>query len=97
MMNNLKPTKKFSKLLKQKEKEGSLKKLVANVENAMELFRQSSNPESLGEKKAGEIEGLYSYKLNQSSRILYGVERRENRIDVILYRVCNHKQVYGTD
>ncbi len=94
-MNNIVPTRKFSKLLNKKKNEGSLRNIEKKIEVAMDLFERCKEPESLGEQKKGQLDGLYAYKLNSSSRILYGVERENNEISVTLYRICDHKQVYG--
>jgi len=92
-MNNLITTSKFSKLLRKKE-ESFQDYVITKISEAIELLRNSENPESLGEKKKGKLKGLYAYELTKSSRLLYKVERREGKIYVVLLRVCNHKQVY---
>ena len=97
MTNNIVTTKKFSKLLKNKEKEGSLKHILVKVEEAINLLKESSNPGEIGERKDGNLKGTYSIRLNDWSRILYKVERVGENLEVTLLRVCNHKQVYGKD
>lgn len=94
-MNNIVSTSKFSKLLRKKKNEGSRSYLIEKIYTAIEQFRYSENPESLGEKKKGKLKEYYAYELTESSRVLYGVERREGKISVILFRICNHKQTYG--
>ena len=54
-------------------------------------------PESLGPLKSGPLKGTRAYKLNDSSRILYSVERRNGEWIVNLLRICDHKNVYGRD
>ena len=48
MTNNIVPTKKFAKLLKKKEKEGSLRYLVEKIEETIDLLKVSSNPAAIG-------------------------------------------------
>jgi mRNA-degrading endonuclease RelE of RelBE toxin-antitoxin system len=97
MTNNIVPTKKFAKLLKKKEKDGSLRYIVKRVEDTINLLKESSNPEEIGDSKDGDLKGTYSIRLNDRSRILYMVNRVGENLEVTLLRVCNHKQVYGKD
>jgi Txe/YoeB family toxin of Txe-Axe toxin-antitoxin module len=97
MINNIVPTKKFAKLLKKKEKEGSLRYLVEKIEDTIDLLKVSSNPAAIGESKEGEFKGTFSICLNDWSRILYTVNKTGENFEIILLRVCDHKQVYGKD
>jgi addiction module RelE/StbE family toxin len=97
MTNNIAYTNKFSKLLRKKQKEGSLRYLLKKIEEAITLLKESDNPQALGERKEGELKGLYAYTLNDSSRILYTVDKKEGIFEITLLRVCDHKQAYGSD
>jgi mRNA-degrading endonuclease RelE of RelBE toxin-antitoxin system len=96
-MNDLIATSMFSKLLRKKKNEGSQRPMLEKIETAIELLRNSKNPESLGKKKKGKLRECYAYELTKSSRVLYQVERREGKIYIVLLRVCNHKETYDTD
>jgi len=96
-MNELAVTSKFQKLLKKKNKESSQRYVINKISTAIESLRNSENPESLGEKKKGKLRECYAYELTKSSRLLYQVERREEKIRIVLLRVCSHKQTYDID
>jgi addiction module RelE/StbE family toxin len=96
-MNELAVTSKFQKLLKKKNKESSQRYVINKISTAIESLRNSENPEPLGEKKKGKLRECYAYELTKSSRLLYQVERREEKIRIVLLRVCSHKQTYDID
>jgi len=85
----------FKDLLKKKKK--NQKYLLDRIESALNDLRESPMPESLGPLKSGPLKGTRAYKLNDSSRILYSVERRNGECIVNLLRICDHKNVYGRD
>jgi addiction module RelE/StbE family toxin len=73
------------------------KKLTEQIQNkvdeALIALSESSNPRLLGTYKQS-LE-VWAYELNDNYRILYNVKDSENLIE--LFRVGDHKEVYGKD
>lgn len=63
------------------------------VDEALIELAQSENPRTLGKYK--QSLGVWAYELNDNYRILYNVRDSENIIE--LFRVGDHKEVYGKD
>lgn len=95
-VNNIIRTKKFNHLYDRKKKK-SPDSLIALIKEGIKDLRYAEDPVRIGELKRGKLDGTYGYRVNQSSRILYQVQWNKAECTVILLRVCNHKNVYGTD
>ncbi len=63
------------------------------VDVAVDVLGASENPADLGRYKQNKK--LYAYKLSKGDRLLYKIDYNNHK--VILYRVCDHKSVYGRD
>lgn len=87
------PTTRFEKRLKWKQKHQPF--LLPKVESAMRALEASSAPELLGRKKHGDLQDVYGFDLSRDSRLLYKVDRQRQSVNVVLLRVCSHKEVYG--
>jgi len=86
----------FEHLYKKKKGNAPEYILVKAVEAINDLI-STSNPESLGEKKKGQLGDYYSIDLTRGHRILYRVTRESENIIINLDRICDHKEVYGKD
>jgi addiction module RelE/StbE family toxin len=73
------------------------KKLPQQIQNkvdeALIALAKSEKPRLLGTYK--QSLGVWAYELNDSYRMLYNVNDSENLIE--LFRVGDHKEVYGKD
>jgi len=73
------------------------KKLSQNIQNkvdeALIALASSTKPRLLGTYK--QSIGVWAYELDDSYRMLYNVKDSENLIE--LFRVGDHKEVYGKD
>lgn len=94
--NTIRPTSEFVRLYKHKLKR-SPKYIIEAIDARIKELANADDPKALGEKKNGQLDNMYALKLNSDSRILYIVLKEEGETVVELVRVCNHKQVYGTD
>lgn len=63
------------------------------VDESLIALAESSNPRLLGTFKPSL--GVWAFELNDSYRMLYDVRDSENLIE--LFRVGDHKEVYGKD
>jgi len=81
----------------EKKKKKSDKYIIDKLKNAIVEISSSENPESLGEKKKGDLKEYYAYKLTREHRVLYTVERKKSSLTIIFERVCDHKSVYNRD
>ncbi len=61
------------------------------VDIAVEVLKASENPAVLGRYKQGSR--FYAYELSKGDRLVYRINRDEHT--TILFRVCDHKSVYG--
>jgi len=86
----------FEKLYTAKKKR-SPKELMKRVDDGIAELRDSDEPERIGIRKKGNLRRFYSYEISRGHRILYRVERTDDIVYVHLYRVCDHKNVYGND
>ena len=96
IVNTIRLTSEFEKLYKRKLKQ-SPHYLIENIDARISELAKVEDPKAIGEKKNGQLNNMYAIRLNRDSRILYIVRTEKQEIIVELVRVCNHKQVYGTD
>ncbi|MDR0334690.1 MAG: hypothetical protein LBH69_02250 [Methanomassiliicoccaceae archaeon] len=96
MANEILSSPQFKKLYKAKRKK-SPEDLMRRVDDGIAELRRSKWPEKIGIRKRGKLSDYYSYDISDGHRILYQVERTNGIIFVNLFRVCDHKNVYGTD
>ncbi|MFH1256487.1 MAG: hypothetical protein V1494_04285 [Candidatus Diapherotrites archaeon] len=86
----------FDKLYKKKKKQP--KYIIKEVNEALLTLRNAEQPEKLGSKKGGPLKGFRAYELRHcANRILFSITRGNVESSIILHKVCNHKQVYGTE
>ena len=64
-----------------------------SVDIATNVLRASENPADLGRYK--QDGNFYAYKLSKGDRLVYKINRKDHII--LLFRVCDHKSVYGKD
>ncbi len=73
------------------------KKLGSNEKiqyiSAIKTLATSEDPKIHGQYK--QTKGCYSYRLTSSFRILYDINYKEKRIDII--SIGDHKKTYGED
>lgn len=84
----------FSRKNKFKTQYKKLPQQIQNkIDDALIALAESSNPRLLGKFK--QSLGVWAFELNDSYRMLYNVNDLEHIIE--LFRVGDHKEVYGTD
>jgi Txe/YoeB family toxin of Txe-Axe toxin-antitoxin module len=71
--------------------------IVKKARKTMEEIISSSNPESYGVKKKGNLKEYYSANLSQNHRILYQVIRIDGHVKIRFERICDHKNAYDKD
>lgn len=96
IVNTIRPTSEFKRLYRHKLKHDP-PYLVKAIDDSINELARAKDPKAMGEKKNGNLDNMYAIRLNRDSRILYLVNREDGKTVVELVRVCNHKQVYGTD
>ena len=95
IVNTIRPTSEFKRLYKHKLKHDP-PYLVKAIDDSINELARAKDPKAMGEKN-GNLDNMYAIRLNRDSRSLYLVNREDGKTVVELVRVCNHKQVYGTD
>ncbi len=78
----------FIRLYKKKEK-----KLQSKVDSILAELIVSENPLAVGSKK--KPFDFWAIDIDRSNRLAYRIDAQERTIR--LYKVCDHKQVYGKD
>jgi mRNA-degrading endonuclease RelE of RelBE toxin-antitoxin system len=96
MPNEVVYTAEFKKLYEMKG-EKSPQYIMKKVKEGLIELRNSDEPERLGVRKKGKLSKYYAYDISRGHRILYCVERKDDKIVVFLHRVRDHKNVYGKD
>ena len=86
----------FKKLYRMKGKNYS-KHDIEKLDKFLVDLRNANEPEKLGEKKKGKLNGLRAHHLNNNDRALFSINRRGRQTEISLHKVCNHKQVYGNE
>lgn len=96
MKNKLTFTTTFKRLYKKKSKAQGF--IIDKVNNAIKELSETDRPDKLGVYKKGKLEGTLAYELGSSNRILYQIRAgQEGTREVILLKVCSHKDVYGKE
>lgn len=69
--------------------------LCKKLDYVLELFEHTDDPRRVGDRKAGQFNNLHAVRLSKQYRLLYEVadEKRE----ITLLKIGDHKQVYGHD
>lgn len=71
--------------------------ITERVKAALKELSENPRPETLGPLKKGELRYFRSYELGRSHRLIYKVNKDSEPVEVILLKVCSHKDAYGTD
>jgi addiction module RelE/StbE family toxin len=58
-------------------------------------LKKEKDPESLGEKKNGELKQYRTIRINKNHRIMYKVVKENGNNVVVLLRICDHADVYA--
>lgn len=95
MKNKLVYTTTFKHLYKKKLK--APKFVIDKVDNAIRELSEIDRPDSVGIYKKGNLEGTWAYELGNSNRILYTINDLNGTKEIILLKVCSHKDVYGKE
>ena len=82
----------FGKCLKLYLRNGRLLEKLCEV---VELLQCADDPRRVGDRKSGHLKNIYSIRLSRKYRLLYEVMDSEHVVR--LYKIGNHKQVYGYD
>lgn len=93
MKNKLVYTTTFKHLYKKKLK--APKFITDKVNDAIRELSETDRPDSVGIYKKGNLKGVWAYELGNSNRLLYTINNSHGAKEVVLLKVCSHKDVYG--
>lgn len=95
MKNKLIYTTTFKHLYKKKSK--APKFIIDKVNDAIRELSETNRPDNVGICKKGNLKGILAYELGNSNRLLYTINNLNGTKEVVLLKVCSHKDVYGKE
>ena len=69
--------------------------LIEAYMRAIDSLSESDDPAKLGKRLHGKYTDYYEWRLPGSYRLIYSIEK--NAREVVLYRVGDHKELFGRD
>ena len=69
--------------------------LLESYERAVDRLSESEDPANLGKRLRGKYAAHYEYRLPGSYRLVYRIDRAAKL--VVLYKVGDHKELFGRD
>lgn len=69
--------------------------LCEKLNEMVELLKHEDDPRRVGDRKAGQFKGVYTIRLSKQHRLMYQVI--DDKHEVRLHKIGDHKQVYGHD